>query len=458
MLALHSLKPRYAGKVKLIYIDPPYNTGDDSFKYNDRFSRSTWLTFMKSRLEVAKHLLTGDGFIVVQISDKEQAYLKVLLDEIFENNYRATIAVKMSHLSGVKMSHKEKKILKTMEYLHVYSRNDGTIKINPQYIEVSWDEAFGRHQSFILKQKDTPEDISGWKSVSLSKAIAAEKINKNNPAERLPFLMDNAHLIFQTALNRSKNYPKEPRNKFQEIEGVLILNGREVDVAENKIMEIGGRRVPTSVVGDIWTDIGINNVFQEGGEGIDLRFGKKPEMLLERIIKTFSDEGDLVLDFFAGTGTTAAVAHKLRRRWIAVEQLSDILELALRRIKNVISGDNTGISRVEGWKGGGAFVYAELAPSNSDFAEQIASAINIQKLQEVHEDIKAKGYLRYEVDISAFHTDEFLELPLDEAKSALFRCLDLNHLYVNIGSLGDENFRIAEKDTQATLSFYGVKS
>lgn len=457
LLALHSLSVRYSGKVKLIYIDPPYNTESDSFKYNDRFSRSTWLSFMKSRLEIARQLLARDGVIIVQISDKEQAYLKVLMDEIFDQNYRATIAVKMSHLSGVKMSHKERKILKTMEYLHVFSSTDAPIRLRPQYVETTWDDAFNRHKSFIVKDPTEPNKLEKWNVRPLEKVLAEAGIDKGDAKQRYDFLMDHADCIFQTAANKSASYPKEPKGKIIEVGGVLVLNGREVDLASNKIREIDGVSVPTSIVGDIWMDIGINNVFQEGGDDIDLPFGKKPEMLLERIIRMFTDEGDLVLDFFAGTGTTSAVAHKLKRRWIAVEQLDYIKELTLPRLKRVIEGEQTGISKAAGWRGGGSFIYAELAASNSAFADRISEAQDTAILIEVYDDLLETGYLRYDVDLSNFDKEVFVSLPIKDAKRVLMDCLDVNHLYINLRSLGDVKLNVSDVDAAATRTFYGIQ-
>ena len=456
LLALHSLKARYANRVKLIYVDPPYNTGNDSFQYNDRFNHSAWLTFMRNRLEVAKELLTQDGWIVVQINDNEQAYLKVLMDEVFSHNYQATIAVKMSHLSGPKMAHKERKIPKTMEYLHVYSATASKIKIRPQYVKTSWDDAFGRYKSFIVKPESNPNNVSKWTVIPLSKAIKEAGVDQSDPVALRDFQMSHVDCIFQTAVNKSKDYPNKPRGRFLEIDGVLVFNGREVELASNKIREIDGVAEPTTIVGDIWMDIGINNVFQEGGEGIYLRNGKKPEMLLERIIKTFTDTGDLVLDFFVGTGTTAAVAHKLNRRWLAVEQLDYIRELTIPRLKNVVEGEQSGISRVANWHGGGSFVLAELAESNSVFTERIGLATDMADIQSIFAEIQATGYLRYSLDLSEFNTEDLATLSLEDAKRVLMDCLDINHLYINIGSLGDADFNISKQDVEATRSFYGL--
>ena len=457
LLALHSLKVRYAGKVKLIYIDPPYNTGNDGFRYNDRFNHSAWLTFMRNRLEVARDLLKKDGLIVVQISDAEQAYLKVLMDEVFNQNYRATIAVKMSHLSGVKMSHKERKILKTMEYLHVFSASNIPIRIRPQYVETSWDDAFNRYTSFIDKPKEDPDNISKWTAIPLQQAVHNAGVDEFDTEALKHFRMTHANRIFRTTVNRSKNYPKEPQDCFIDFHGVLIINGEEVELASKKIRKIDGVAVPTTVVGDIWTDIGINNVFNEGGNDIRLRFGKKPEMLLERVIKTFTDEGDIVLDFFAGTGTTAAVSHKFGRRWLAVEQLDYISTLTAPRLKRVVNGEPSGVSRSAKWEGGGSFVYAELATLNSTFADRIATAADFATLSDILADITATGYIRYNLDLAEFITGAFENLSLYDAKCILMDCLDTNHFYVNIDSLADADFDIADEDACATRSFYRVR-
>jgi len=440
----------------MIYIDPPYNTGNDGFKYNDSFNHSSWLTFMRNRLEVAKKLLSRDGIIVVQISDKEQAYLKVLMDEIFDKNHRSTVAVKMSHLSGVKMSHKDRKIPKTMEYLHIFSSSSDPIIIRPQYIETSWDNAFNRYKSFIVKPEDDPDDYTKWVAIPLREAMKKAQIKHTDIKAKERFLMSHAECIFRTAINRSKQYPKEPKNSFLKLNNILVYNGEEVEIASNKIRKINGVPKPVSIVGDIWTDIGINNVFQEGGKDIVLRFGKKPEMLLGRIIRMFTDEGDLVLDFFAGTGTTAAVAHKLRRRWIAIEQLDTHLDYILTRMKRVINGDPTGISKSASWTRGGSFVYTELACSKSSFAKRIKSATEISDLISIKTEMQKTGFLRYDVKMNSFDEEEFKNLSINDAKNVLMDCFDVNHLYVNLNSLGDGMYSISDEDADLTRAFYTI--
>lgn len=461
LLVLHSLKAQYAGKVKLLYIDPPYNTGNDSFKYNDRFNHSTWLTFMRNRLEAAKALLAEDGVIVVQINDKEQAYLKVLMDEIFDQNYQGTIVVKMSHLSGPKMSHKEHKILKTIEYLHVFSFSSGPIKIQPQYVATSWEDAFGRYTSFICKCKKDPDDITKWEAIPLQEAITKARVKSSDKKAKEKFLMSHADCVFQTTINRSKKYPKEPIGRFLMVEDVLILNGREVELASKKIRTINGVETPTTIVGDIWLDIGINNVFQEGGEDIRMRFGKKPEMLLERIIKSFTDEGDIVLDFFAGTGTTAAVAHKLKRKWLAIEQLDYISTLTVPRLKNVIDGDQTGVSKSVNWQGGGDFIYCELMQYNGAWIDKIQAAQSSVELVDIWRDMARSSFLNWYANSECPEdaVDHFIAVGkekdgLAQQKRLLAELLDKNQLYVNLTEIDDEDFAVSEEDKALNHEFF----
>lgn len=198
-----------------------------------------------------------------------------------------------------------------------------------------------------------------------------------------------------------------------------------------------------------------NAIALEDGDQ-DYQVTPKPEKLIRRILQISTDEGDVVLDFFAGTGTTAATAAKMKRQWHGIEQMDYVQDFPMSRLKKVIEGEQGGISKAVGWQGGGSFVYAELAASNTAFAERIEAAPDMATLQTIHVDIQATGYMRYDVELSAFDTDDFAALPLEDAKHVLMDCLDANHLYVNLGSLGDADFDISEKDARATRSFYGL--
>lgn len=459
LLALHCLKEQFSGQIKLIYIDPPYNTEEDSFKYNDRFAHSTWLAFIKNRLEIAKELLAVDGLIFVQINDIEQAYLKILMDEVFTREcYESSICVKMSHLSGPKMAHKEKKIPKIKETILMYSKTPNSAKLNPQYTNVRWDDAFDRYTSFI-DYNSHPKDCSKWKPISLLQALKLNKIDLENEKELLAFKLENADKIYQTAINRSKNYPKEPQNKFLLIDDKYILNGRELIFASEKIIEKNGKKQPVSIISDIWTDIGINNVFQEGGKDISLRFGKKPEMLLERIIALASNEGDLVMDFFVGTGTTCAVAKKMKRRYIGIEQLDYIDDLPTVRLLNVIKNDASGISESAQWKGGGSFVYIELKKWNEEAKEKITGCNSLKELEKLLKELSEIYFLNYNVKLKEFqekiiHEDAFKKLPLKKQQEMFSKMLDLNQLYVNVSEMEDKKYGLTKEDIALTKNFY----
>jgi len=182
----------------------------------------------------------------------------------------------------------------------------------------------------------------------------------------------------------------------------------------------------------------------------------KPEAFAELIIRASTKPYDIVLDFFAGSGTTAAVANKMGRQWIAIEQMDYIDELIKTRLKKVIKGEQGGVSNVVDWEGGGSFVYAELADSNSIFADRIKSAVDVSALHSIKTEMQETAFLRYDVDMNAFEEEELSNLSLDDAKRVLMDCLDANHLYVNLNSLGDKNFPISEEDADITRSFYTV--
>ena len=463
LLALHTLKEEFSGQVKLIYIDPPYNTGNDSFQYNDSFNHSTWLTFMSNRLTLAKSLLSEDGFLFIQIDDDEQAYLKILLDEIFgRENFNTTICVKMSHLSGVKMAHKEKKLPKIKEHILMYSKNRNLVKLNPEYIEVSWEDAFSRYTSFLKKNGYGDEECHLWEIIPLNQELKLSGIDIKNESELLNFKIKNAHLIFRTAVNRSADYTNYPKNKITKIrksenEYYFIYNHEDLNFASFKIKEIAGELVPTSIVGDIWTDIGINNLSNEGG--VSLRFGKKPEKLIARIINLTTSNKDIVLDFHLGSGTTAAVAHKLNRQYVGIEQLEYSENDSVKRLCNVINGENIGLGKLINWKGGGEFVYLELKKYNQTFIEQIESAKDTKDILKTWEEMKTKSFLNYNIDLQKQeeHIEEFKALSLAEQKQHLVELLDKNQLYVNLSSLNDQDFAVSAEEKKVTEDFYLIK-
>jgi len=374
LLALHSLQEEFAEQIKLIYIDPPYNTGTDSFGYNDSFNRSTWLTFMKNRLQIAKNLLSNDGAIYVQLDFHQVHYFKILMDEVFgENNFQREIIWRIGWLSGYKTADNN------------WIRNHDTIL-------------------FYSKDATQLDFIKNYIPKSEFKSIA------NSEAER---------------------YPIED-----------VWNGNEYDDLNSiAIVSFSGETVSKML------------------KPQDEVKGQKSEKLLERIIKAHTKEGDIVLDFFGGTGTTAAVAHKLKRQYIVIEQIEKHIDICIRRLKKVLTGEQSGISKRNNWQGGGDFIYLELKKYNQDFIEQIESAKDTKELLRIWKEMKSKSFLNYNVDLKAQdeHIEEFKALKLKEQKEHLVELLDKNQLYVNLSSLNDNDFLITQDEKKLTKDFYQIE-
>ncbi len=490
LLALHSIKKEFAGKVKLIYIDPPYNTGGDSFKYNDNFNHSTWLAFIKNRLEIAKEFLREDGVIFVQCDDNEQAYLKILMDEIFTNGFINTIAVKMSEASGVKMNHANSRFPKIKEYLLFYKKNTFSHfnKID-KYKHPIWDkenniflENFSKEQRAKIekiekKEKYTDQDVktvnnifSKVKRKSLSKKISELNITNCEEIEKWKF--NNSYRIIKTAGSSSLSNLIKSLKKItnQDIASALSKKNilffyitdfnrntkqprLQVIFADNNIY-----RHPC----DFWQDIKTTGAVADEG-GVKLSGGKKPEKLLHRIIKMTTNKNDIVLDFFSGSGTSGAVAHKMSRQYILIEQLNYIKNLPEARLKNVINGEQGGISEEVGWKGGGSFIYFELAQWNKQAQNKISDCKNLKELIKLFDELYEKYFLNYNLKIREFKEKvikekEFINLSIERQKQIFVKMLDLNQMYVNYNEIEDAKYNITENEIKLSKQFYSNKN
>lgn len=359
LIALHSLKKKYAGKVKLIYIDPPYNTGNDSFKYNDRFNHSTWLTFMKNRLEVAREFLSEDGVVFVSIDDNEQAYLKVLMDEVFGNKNFISTIVNVVKPEGRRYGF----IAQAHEYMLVYGKD---ILSTNMYEMTKYDKK--------LPYKDNKGnfDIVGLRNRAVNFFNSS-----NRPNLYYPFYVDENNLDDNGFMPVST----EPLKGYTEVLPIVVDNLQSVwrwgkekakmqsDDVVARLGNDGSIRIfkkdysQTTMPTTFWQDKEL--ITQKGTQQIDKLFdGKvfnfpKPEALLQRIIEISTKPNDLIMDFHLGSGTTCAVAHKMNRRYIGIEQMDYIEDVAVERIKKVIEGEQGGISKVLNWQGGGSFIYAE---------------------------------------------------------------------------------------------------
>jgi adenine-specific DNA-methyltransferase len=475
LLALHTLKKEFAGKVKLIYIDPPFNTGHDSFRYNDSFNQSSWLTFMKNRLEVSKQLLSKEGVIYIHIDDNEAGYLKVLCDDVFgKENFVNEIIVTTNKPFGFKGT--SDSLFKQANHIYLYAKNKQAITLNRVWIERDYDTAY----NMVFNDFDKPENEWTWESIDIAtakslgfenKAKVLEHISKEDFEDKIAlFALNNAERVFQTAgvsggafIKRKKTIEKsaEVRDRLfrhpNDDMDYIFLKGRRVIFYKERLIELNGAKIPGELITDTWTDIAIEGIAKEGN--VDFSRGKKPEKLISRILELSSNENDIVLDFFAGSGTTAAVAMKMGRQFITTEQMAYIEDVAVERLKKVIEGEQGGISKSVNWQGGGEFVYLELKKYNQTFIEQIEDAKDSKALLKIWEQMKAKSFLNYNVDIKMQdeHIEEFKALTLAEQKQHLCELLDKNQLYVNLSSLNDADFACTEEEKKVCRDFYQLK-
>lgn len=477
LLALYSLLPIYRNQIKLIYIDPPYNTGSDSFNYNDAFNHSTWLTFMKNRLEIAKELLKKDGLIFVQCDSNEQAYLKVLMDDIFlRENFVTSIIVKSKTPSGVGQ---ESYIFDVLENIHCYAKDSKSLEPNNYKIFdeiVDEDSKTVKNYHFCIDNfgvKESEFNLSTGKGHPIKVVKLKNFKYKNNPVKKTTreWVYNNYNNIFRLSPANgglmkkiTPKLPKEPcyieyvpskgkyANKLIKIyfinkEMVVMLSESGKKDDKNKLIN------KLTNIHNNWTSESLwQGIANEGG--VQMKNGKKPERLLHRILDIATKDNDIVMDFFAGAGTTGAVAHKMGRKYILIEQMEYIHELPEQRLINVINGDKTGISKDVDWEGGGSFVYTELLEWNHKYIKELESAKTKADIVKIQSKIKKEAFYKYQIDTTKFNNREFDKLSEKEQKEVLIDVLDMNHLYVNIDSINDATFAVSKEDKELNKKFY----
>ncbi|MBV5314719.1 MAG: site-specific DNA-methyltransferase [Prolixibacteraceae bacterium] len=490
LLALHSLKKTYAGQVKLIYIDPPYNTGNDGFQYNDSFNHSTWLTFMRNRLTVARELLRNDGVIFVQCDYHEDAYLKVLLDEIFGLEcFVQNISVKMSEASGPKMAHAKRNIPKLKETLLIYKKNQFDLVEVPKVLKSTWDKEYAKILLNITNEDaDILLDLLSMDSVAdfhvkqaneiLSKVclstISDFDSTKKNDNQWLSMnswriVADKQNTALDSLLSNQSSHPKQDIAVIKTKRNKLVAYRTDKNFGEDSRVEIVfAINNLASNPCDFWTDISTAGGFSEEG-GVSFPGGKKPETLLERIIKMSSRENDIVLDYHLGSGTTAAVAHKMGRSFIGIEQMDYGENDSVVRLQNVVGKkvkdglfdkiecDQTGISKTINWQGGGSFVYCELAKANQDFADQILASENKEELALIWQQMQEIGFLSWKIDPRQINenAEDFASLSIADKQKFLLEALDKNLLYIPYSEIDNQEFGISLEAKRLNAQFYG---
>ena len=472
LLGLSSILKRYERKVQCIYIDPPFNTGSDSFKYNDKFNHSTWLVFMRNRLELAKKLLAESGSIFVNLDDKESAYCRILLDEVFgRENFISEIIVGTNKAFGFKST--SDGIFKQANHLLMYAKDKLHLKLNESAMLI--EKQYDTQYKYVFENTDKPESEWTWRNINdvvaeklgYSSFAEAKKKNTDIENEVANFALENASIVFRTAavgggalLKRKKTIEFSRTNRGKIVRhpnddmDYMFINGERVLFYKERLSMIDGQLLPAEVVTDIWMDISVEGLAKEGG--VDFPNGKKPEKLLKRIIEMVTDENDIVLDYHLGSGTTCAVAHKLNRRFIGVEQLDYETNDSVVRLNKVLLGEQSGVSKLANWQGGGSFVYCELAKLNQNYVERIEKATD-GELVGIWNDMLKTGFISCKVNPSDIDLEDkdFTELSLDDKKRFLMELLDKNQLYVNYCDMEDETFAVSEEDKAFTNSFYG---
>jgi adenine-specific DNA-methyltransferase len=395
------------------------------------------------------------------------AYLKLLCDEVFgRDNFINTICVRDSHPSGLKLSSKEKTIIKTKSYVLVYSKTNER-KVYPLYqLRTDWDKHFNSFVEIDSEEKTKYRLIDYLKENKIvnddfkldEKALEGHNFKS--------FAFENRNKIFQSTKeipNEAKELSLKNPDKVIEYKGSngnreFAFNGRRLSPLTKSIWDIGFdgyyEEDFAKLLCDFWNDIDFNNTQNEGG--VDLPNGKKPEHLLARLISWFSKKGDIVMDYFLGCGTTAAVSHKMGRKYIGIEQLDYGENDSVVRLKNVINGDKTGISKYIDWNGGGSFIYAELKKWNQAYIDEIEMAKTTKDLLAIYEKMKKEAFFRYDVDLSSFDEKKFEKLELGQQKEVLIKCLDKNHLYVNLSEMDDDTYEISNKEKEMNRKFYGL--
>jgi len=458
LLALHSLKKQFAGKVKLIYIDPPYNTGGDAniFTYNNTFNHSTWLTFMRNRLEIGKQLLTNDGFIAIAIDHFELFYLGVLSDEIFGRENRLGIISVVNNPMG----RNQAKYFSTVnDYMLVYAKNQSEAIFNNVVLNDEFSKTFNKEDARGKYKLNNFIRIGGGNDNL--------RINKNSFWYPLYVKPDLSEISIDKKASFLEVFPitsegqertwKLSKESTRTILCELIAEkiGNKIVIFEKYRVE-KGQKVPT-----IWSEKKYNSN-HHGIRLLETILGRKdfsfPKSLYTLIdtLKIMTSNEDIILDFHAGSGTTGHAVLALNkqdggnRKFILVEQLDEHIKICNERIEKVLAKENND----------GSFIYLELAKWNEQAKEEINNCKSLKELEKLFETLYEKYFLNYNLKIKEFKEKvikeaEFQSLTLNEQKKMFLTMLDLNQMYVQKTEMADKRFSIDKKDQKLTLEFYG---
>ena len=452
LIALHTLKQQFRGQVKLIYIDPPYNTGSDSFGYNDSFNHSSWLTFMRNRLEVAREFLMDDGIIFIHIDDQEMHYLKLVADDVFDrDNFIATVPRKTR--SG--KSDVPYKLSQDFDWMLMYTK--GASKK---------DNLFQRDVSRrYYKTLDFPDDE--WRLSDLT----TQRTIHERPNSNFTLVNPRNGEGFPVSPNRCWGITKDSVDEYLKNKKIVFpgdydfLNIKRPAMRVFKSEDIGKMAyVSSDFLNQVMDELLKGMVNSKGTDEIVEIFGRKAfsypknELLMQRIIEYTTKETDIVLDFHLGSGTTAAVAHKMGRQYIGIEQMDYAETLPVERLNKVIAGEQGGISKSVNWQGDGNFIYCELMQYNQAYMDKIQSTQSAEELITLWQDIAENSFLNWHVNpkIPEEAVKDFIAIDgVEKQKNLLAELLDKNQLYVNLSEIEDADFEVSDTDKALNKAFYG---
>lgn len=463
LLALKSLRAKYEKKVKLVYVDIPYNTGSDSFRYNDRFNRSTWLTFIKNRAEAAFDLVSDDGVMLFHVSFHQFAYLKTMLDSVFgEDRHVLDFNVLVRHPERSLTSDKE--FNDVVEYTLVYAKSPQFKMPKLEIAKTADDYVY----DVELGSPDSKLDLGG-KIVEVFRPESYQVIKGDGHESGL-----------KTTSIRGSIREKNSSGRFY-VANLENLKNEYPEGTIFKVPDMGDDAIPYRLF-ELPKNGNKNGLYYQGmpqsstvtlkpypnfldfvkqfnvvnGEGVyEFRNGKKPEALLQFFVDLFTNANDVVLDYFMGSGTTQAVAMKMGRRFIGIEQMDYIKTVSVERLKKVIEGEQGGISKDVNWQGGGAFVYAELMEKNQGFIGDIAKASTTAELDAVYNRMKDVADFDFRADLDKF-IEQKSELAFEDRKQMLVKILDKNQLYYNYADIDDVDVRdlLSDEDYAFNKAFY----
>lgn len=437
--ALHSLKKVFENKVKMIFIDPPYNTENDGFKYNDSFKHSTWLTFMRNRVKVAKSLLSSDGLFWVSLSDIEAHYFKVLTDEIFgRENFVADVI-----WNSTKSVTNTAVISDAHTHVFLYAKNIDKFKANRTDFRLAADESKFSNPDNDPRGKWVPDPF---------------QVGGVRPNQLYEIVNPNTGAVYKPNPGNSWKNEKKVFDKLLEDDRIVFGTTGEAGPQRKRFWTEAKDR--GQVTTTLWKDLPTTT---NGTEHLKNLFSKgvfdnpKPEGLMERIIELSTNQGDLILDFYLGSGTTATAAHKMNRRYIGIEQMDYISEVPVPRLEKVIEGEQGGISKNQNWQGGGSFIYCELMNYSNNLIELIKRASDKHSLNELIPSIDS-AFLNFKIEKS--HLDKLKhsldQIETDEAKKVLIHLIDKNNLYVSIYDMQDKTYGIEDSLLNLNRKFYNI--